>query len=237
MMQGPRSRRWIKHYRLSMCLLLPLLLACSSEDSVSSSDAESDLVALSPQESEGVDDVAAMHDLKSSEGNLPGATAQEVASFEGKIGELSSGEDSGDALSAPSFYTVAYYDTQADPSEQLKETLARASSEGKTVLLQVGGDWCVWCKRMSGFIADNPAVNSLISEHYLIQKVTYDADNPNETFLSTYPKINGYPHLFVLDASGNLLHSQDTAELEEGQSYSEQAFVAFLNKWQPNNSD
>ncbi len=130
-----------------------------------------------------------------------------------------------------SFYTVDHYDVEADPAEQLQATLKRATAEDKRVLLQVGGDWCGWCKLMTNYIAETESVNRLVAEHYLIQKVTYDQKNKNEEFLSGYPKISGYPHLFVLDSDGELLHSQDTADLEEGTGYSEQAFTEFLTKW------
>ncbi len=137
------------------------------------------------------------------------------------------------AEQSQSFYTVAHYDIQADPAAQLVDTLKRAKSENKTVLLQVGGDWCGWCKLMTEYIDDNDAVNKLISENFLIQKVTYEDKNKNEEFLSDYPEIKGYPHLYVLDADGKLLHSQHTDKLEEGRGYSEEAFVEFLNKWKP----
>jgi thiol:disulfide interchange protein len=132
-----------------------------------------------------------------------------------------------------SFYTVDHYDSEADPAEQLVATLKRAKAENKTVLLQVGGDWCGWCKLMTNFIAETDLVSGLMKEHFLIQKVTYDSENSNEEFLGDYPKISGYPHIFVLNADGKMLHSQNTEELEEGKGYSEEAFTEFLNKWKP----
>ena len=50
---------------------------------------------------------------------------------------------------------------------------------------------------------------------------------------SRYPAIKGYPHLFVLDANGRLLHSQDTDELETTKNYDPAAMRAFLVKWAP----
>lgn len=132
-----------------------------------------------------------------------------------------------------SFYTVDHYDAEADPAEQLVETLKRAKAENKTVLLQVGGDWCGWCKLMTNYIAETEPVNQLMTEHYLIQKVTFDSENENEAFLGDYPDISGYPHIFVLNADGKMLHSQDTELLEEGRGYSKEAFLKFLNKWKP----
>ncbi len=58
-------------------------------------------------------------------------------------------------------------------------------------------------------------------------------ENNNAEFLSEYPEIPGYPHFFVLDQDGTLLHSQGTGELESGRGYDEDLFIAFLNAWKP----
>ena len=72
-----------------------------------------------------------------------------------------------------------------------------------------------------------------LEQHYLIMKVNYGDENRNEEFLKAYPKVPAYPHFFVLDGDGTFLHSQGTAELEEGRGYNEDVFLAFLEKWQP----
>ncbi len=72
-----------------------------------------------------------------------------------------------------------------------------------------------------------------LQQHYLIMKVNYSDENRNEEFLKAYPKVPAYPHFFVLDSDGRFLHSQGTAELEEGRGYDENVFLAFLAKWQP----
>jgi hypothetical protein len=60
----------------------------------------------------------------------------------------------------------------------------------------------------------------------------WSPENQNEEVLSKYPKIPGYPHLFVLDKNGKLIHSQDTSELEDGRkSYNLEKFTAFLKEW------
>ena len=62
-------------------------------------------------------------------------------------------------------------------------------------------------------------------------KVNYSEENRNEEFLSLYPKIPGYPHLYVLRSDGALLFSKSTAELEAGDSYDEALVLAFLERW------
>jgi hypothetical protein len=46
-------------------------------------------------------------------------------------------------------------------------------------------------------------------------------------------KVPGYPHFFVLESDGKLLHSQGTSELEEGQSYNLKRMTDFIEKWAP----
>jgi hypothetical protein len=131
------------------------------------------------------------------------------------------------------FYTVDHYDSARNPVTDLAATITRAKAEKKNILVQVGGDWCGWCTLMSTFIETNEKVRDTILANYLVMKVTENADNKNAAFLSQYPSIPGYPHLFVLDTNGKLLHSQGTAELEQGPGYNETAYLEFLNKWKP----
>ncbi len=133
-----------------------------------------------------------------------------------------------------SFYTVDHYGEDRSVEEDLKMTIARASLEKKRILLQVGGDWCGWCKLLTAFVEKNEPVRASLDRNYLLMKVTYTPKQPNEAFLSEYPKIKGYPHLFVLDADGKLLHSQDTEPLEEGNGYNLDRLLAFLDEWKPN---
>jgi hypothetical protein len=64
-------------------------------------------------------------------------------------------------------------------------------------------------------------------------KVNWSPENKNEAVLSQYPKIPGYPHLFVLDATGKLVRSQDTGELEAGKGHDPEKVRAFLKRWAP----
>ena len=78
--------------------------------------------------------------------------------------------------------------------------------------------------------------NHPFSLHYsgsCFLKINFSKENKNETFLSQYPAIEGYPHFFVLDKDGNLLHSQNTGDLEKDKDYDKEKFIEFLNKWKP----
>ena len=123
------------------------------------------------------------------------------------------------------------FDPARDPARDVAGAVALAKAEDKRVIVDVGGEWCSWCHTMDRFIAANDDLKSLIDARYVWVKVNYSSENKNEAFLSQWPKIEGYPHLFVLDADGKLLHSEDTSELEAGKSYDKAKFLAFAQKW------
>ena len=140
---------------------------------------------------------------------------------------------SGTALSQtdPVEFYDKHYDDTIDPFVQLEQAKKLAKAEGKLVLLDVGGEWCIWCRRLDAFFRTNQDVSDYLKKHYVPVKINYSVENKNEEFLGQYPKIGGYPHLFVLDASGTLVHSQNTGELEEGKEHSKEKVMAFLEKW------
>lgn len=125
------------------------------------------------------------------------------------------------------------FDPSRDAAADVAQATSMAKAQGKRVIIDVGGEWCTWCHIMDRFIAANRDVQALIDANYIWLKVNFSKQNTNEAVLSRWPKVAGYPHLFVLDADGKLLHSQDTSALEAGKGYDKRAFVAMLRKWAP----
>lgn len=123
------------------------------------------------------------------------------------------------------------FDPQRDPAQDLKAAVAMASKSGQRILLDVGGEWCIWCRKLDKFFQDNKDVSEFLHTNYVVVKVNWSKENKNENFLGKYPTIKGYPHLFVLDASGKLLHSQDTGDLESGDHHDHDKVLTFLKKW------
>ena len=123
------------------------------------------------------------------------------------------------------------FDPKRDPEKDLLAALARAKAEGKRVIVDVGGEWCSWCHVLDRFFASHADLDALRDARYVWLKVNYSKENENRAFLSRWPKVAGFPHLFVLGADGKLLHSQDTGELEQGGSYDAAKMRAFLERW------
>lgn len=135
------------------------------------------------------------------------------------------------SLFAQSYQPVTKFDPTRDAAKDLELALAEASRTNKRVLLDVGGVWCIWCKRLDEFIESNSTVKAAFERNFVILKVNYSKENKNEAVLSKYPKIPGYPHFFVLDKSGNLIQSHSTGDLEKGKTYDEAKMLEFVTKW------
>lgn len=125
------------------------------------------------------------------------------------------------------------FDPKRDPKADLADAVAAASKSGKRIILDVGGEWCSWCIHMDKFIAAHEALNKLRDDNFVWLKVNYSEENENRPFLSAYPEPLGFPHLYVLDGGGKLLHSEDTSLLEAGETYNLAKFTNFLKKWSP----
>jgi thioredoxin-related protein len=138
------------------------------------------------------------------------------------------------ATKSPLKYVAIHaYDPARNADQDIKDAVSEAASTGQRVLLEVGGDWCIWCHHMDDFFEAHPELLALREKNFIMVKINFSDENKNEQVLSRYPKVSGYPHIFVLDRDGKLLHSQDTGQLEEGKSYNLDKFMAFLKQWSP----
>lgn len=131
------------------------------------------------------------------------------------------------------YEAVNHYDPARDAAKDIDAAVAEAARSGKRVLLEVGGEWCIWCHRLDAFWEQFPDIAKLLDDNFVLVKINFSPDNENQDVLSRYPEIPGYPHFFVLEADGSLLHSQDTGKLETGDHHDPDKMQAFLKEWAP----
>lgn len=131
------------------------------------------------------------------------------------------------------YQMVNRFDPQRDAAQDIELAIAEARRSHRNIILDVGGEWCKWCHRLDEFFENNEDVNQFMHENYVVVKINYSPENKNESVLAQFPKIPGYPHLFVLDSDGNLIHSQDTGVLETGEGHDREKVTQFLKAWVP----
>ncbi|MBK9569345.1 MAG: thioredoxin family protein [Chitinophagaceae bacterium] len=125
------------------------------------------------------------------------------------------------------------------PGENAKEgisaALKKAKESGKHVLVQIGGNWCVWCARFNEFVTNDKSLDSLVNSNYIVYHLNYSKENKNLELLTKYdfPQRFGFPVFLVLNVKGDLLHTQTSWYLESGKSYDKEKVTAFFNDWGP----
>ena len=135
------------------------------------------------------------------------------------------------------------YNENINPIEQIDQTVAKAKSEGKFVVCQVGGNWCPWCLRFADFITNDTTVSKVIDDNFVYIHVNYNPrKSEGETKARQAAELMkrldncgrfGYPVFVVLGEDGKVVHIQDSSFLEEGQGYNKEKVLRFFNNWTP----
>ena len=129
--------------------------------------------------------------------------------------------------------TFTVYNPNADAVMDLNEAVTRANSEGKHVMVQIGGNWCKWCRMFYLWSHENKTIDSLLIADYVVLHANFSKENKNPALMKRldFPQRFGFPVFVILDGSGNRLHTQNTGYLEAGEGYSEKKVVEFLKQW------
>ena len=131
------------------------------------------------------------------------------------------------------------YDETADPMEQISKAVKDVSKDGRFVICQVGGNWCRWCLMFAEFITTDEEIKALIDKNFEYIHVNYNPRKPkDETAIKMLERLGnperfGFPVLVVLDSKGNVIHTQDSSFLEEGNGYNKDKVMRFFSNWTP----
>ena len=97
------------------------------------------------------------------------------------------------------------YNPAANVAKDMQLVLAKAKKEKKNVMIQVGGNWCVWCYRFNSFVQLDTSLKTILENNYVVYHLNYSPENKNLDYLKKlgYPQRFGFPVMVVLDADGN----------------------------------
>lgn len=125
------------------------------------------------------------------------------------------------------------YKPDENATEKISSAVKEAKESGKHVLVEIGGNWCIWCARFNDFVTNDKSLDSLVSSNYVVYHLNYSKENKNSGILAKYnfPQRFGFPVFLVLNEKGDLLHTQTSWYLESGKSYDKEKVTAFFNDW------
>lgn len=128
------------------------------------------------------------------------------------------------------------YHPEENAEAKINELIKQAKAENKNIMIQAGGNWCIWCLRFNNYVQTTPELKEIVDKNYIYYHLNYSPENKNEKVFAKYGdpgKKFGYPVFIVLDKDGKQIHTQDSAVLEEGKGYSLQKVKDFFLKWAP----
>lgn len=128
------------------------------------------------------------------------------------------------------------YNPKDNAAVAIENAVKKAKAEGKHVLLQIGGNWCVWCIRFDNYIKADAQLDSMMKASYVVYHLNWSPENKNEDILAKleYPQRFGFPVFVVLDGDGKRIHTQDSGLLEQGESYNKGYVRTFFDNWSKN---
>jgi thioredoxin-related protein len=131
--------------------------------------------------------------------------------------------------------TAKLYHPEADAKADIAAAVKKASAAHKNVLLQIGGNWCIWCIRFNDLVIHDADLNKYVRDNYVIVHVNYSKENTNDKLLAElgYPQRFGFPVFVVLDDKGNRLNTENSSYLEEGKGHSKVKVMEFFKDWSP----
>jgi thioredoxin-related protein len=129
------------------------------------------------------------------------------------------------------YIPVQGFDEKRDAVADIQAAISEAQRTHKRILIYVGGNWCPYCEQIHELFRKNPELLQLRDAHFITVPVAYGYGNSKEQALSSYTKVLGIPHFFVLESDGHLLQSQHLVELRDGGDYDAQKMREFLNRW------
>lgn len=133
-----------------------------------------------------------------------------------------------DSLSKP-------YHPEANAQKDIDSLVILAQKENKNIVIQAGGNWCIWCLRFNNFIHQNSSISRLLNDNFLYYHLNFSPENKNEIVFNKYAagkgEEYGYPFFIVLDKNGKVLTTRESGNLEAGKGYDEAKVLAFFNDW------
>jgi len=123
------------------------------------------------------------------------------------------------------------YDPKRNPFDDGRAALELAKQTNRRVLIEIGGDWCVYCHIFDRFIRSDEEVAKQFFNTFVLLKVNYSDANPNKEFLLNFKGIDGYPYIFITENTGKVIYANDMREMTDKGKPNKEKTIAFLKRW------
>lgn len=123
-----------------------------------------------------------------------------------------------------------------DFEDELADALAQAREQNKQVLIEFGGDWCIWSKRMERVLAKSD-MDRLITDNFLFLRcyMGYDGEHYFPFDRIDEPNLKSVPYFILLNTDCEVVASSSTEQFEFWRFYRKGKLKKFLQRWAARN--
>ena len=125
------------------------------------------------------------------------------------------------------------YDEHADAMAEVAAGRARAKASHKTLLIDLGGNWCPDCRLLAGVMA-RPEMQAFVRRHFEVVTVDIGRMDKNQAIPAHYgiPRLQGVPALLIVEPRHDrLINAGHVSALSDARSMTPQALADWLAQW------
>ena len=126
------------------------------------------------------------------------------------------------------------YDERANADRAVAAAKARARATGKSLLIDLGGNWCLDCRILAG-VMELPELKPFVARHFVVVTVDVGRFDKNLQVPARYgirERLKGVPAVLIVDPRTDRLvnRGRETA-LSDARSLTPQALADWLAQW------
>jgi thiol:disulfide interchange protein len=125
------------------------------------------------------------------------------------------------------------YNEKANADAAVDAAFARAKTNGKRVLIDLGGNWCADCRILAGLM-ELPEMHAFLDAHYEMVSVDVgrfdrNLDIPARFGITT--RLEGVPAILVSTPGGKLVNPGRVSAIQDARHMTPQALADWLAQW------
>lgn len=128
------------------------------------------------------------------------------------------------------------YEENADADRAVAAAKLRAKRNGKRLIIDLGGNWCLDCRLLAGTM-ELPSLKPWLDKRFEIVTVDVGRFDKNLQIPGHYgirSRLEGVPALLIVDPrTDKLVNTRSIAALADARSLTPQALADWLAQWSP----